>query len=163
MDEKAFVTLFRAHLQDVSKYLARRVEVRHIEDLASEIFEIAWRKRADCPTGFELPWLYRIASYVIANHRRKAENLFSFLPILDRDKTSPSAEDLALDGSDIALAYKKLSPADRQILSLVVFDNLTVAQCAVALGITANTASQKLKRARARLSKELDQLMSEND
>jgi DNA-directed RNA polymerase specialized sigma24 family protein len=43
MDEQAFIGLFRDHLQDVSKYLSRRTDSRHVEDLASEIFEIAWR------------------------------------------------------------------------------------------------------------------------
>lgn len=163
MDEQAFVSLFRDHLQDVSKYLVRRVSANQVEDLASDIFEIAWRKRADCPEGFELPWLYRIAGYVLANHRRKAENRLVHLSLLDSDKTSPSAETLALDGSEISLAYQKLGSSDRQILSLVVFDGLTITESAIALGITANTASQKLKRARARLAKELIQLMSEND
>ncbi|MFN5160083.1 MAG: RNA polymerase sigma factor [Rhodoluna sp.] len=162
MDEQAFIGLFRDHLQDVSKYLSRRTDSRHVEDLASEIFEIAWRKRADCPAGFELAWLYRISGFVLANHRRKAENRMIHLPIMDGDKTSPSAEDLALDGSGVAQAYQSLSSADRQILSLLVFEGLSVSEIAVVLGISQNTASQKLKRARARLASKLDQVVSEN-
>lgn len=163
MDEKEFVALFRLHLQSVSKYLARRVDSKHVEDLASEIFEIAWRKRADCPAGFELAWLYRIAGFVLANHRRKAENRVIHLAILEGDKTAPSAEELALDGSSIALAYRKLNQSDQQILSLLVFDDLSVQEIGVVLGISANTASQKLKRARAKLAKELDDLMSDSE
>ena len=163
MDEQSFVRLFRGHLQDISHYLVRRTSANHVEDLAGDIFEIAWRKRADCPEGFELPWLYRIAGYVLANHRRKTGHRFVHLSILDKDFTSPSAEDLALDGSDVARAYQKLGSSEREVRSLGVFEELTVAEIAIALGIKANTASQKLKRARARLAKELDQLMSEND
>lgn len=162
MDEHEFVLLFRNHLNDISRYLSRRVGVSHVEDLASEIFEIAWRKRAECPVGFELPWLYRIAGFVLANHRRKAENRLIHLPILEGDKTSPSAEDLALDGSDIARAYQLLSSTDRQLLSLLVFEDLSVSEIAVVLGTSANTASQKLKRARDRLAKKLEQIVSEN-
>lgn len=161
MDEQAFVTLFRVHLQSVSKYLSRRVESKHVEDLASEIFEIAWRKRAACPAGFELAWLYRISGFVVANHRRRAENRVIHLAILEGDKTAPSAEDLVLDGSDLARAYQSLNSADRQIISLLAFDGLNVSEIAVVLGISANTASQKLKRARARLSKELTRFESD--
>lgn len=163
MDENQFVALFRVHLVDISRYLSRRANTNHVEDLASEIFEIAWRKRAECPTGFELPWLYRIAGFVLANHRRKADNRFIYLPLLEGDKSSPSAEDLALDGSEIALAYQALSPTDRQILSLLVFEDLSVSEIAIVLGVSPNTASQKLKRARARLATKLNDLLSEND
>ena len=162
MDELEFVALFRNHLNDISRYLSRRVATSQVEDLASEIFEIAWRKRADCPRDFELPWLYRIAGFVLANHRRKSENRFIHLPILDSDRSSPSAEDLALDGSDIARAFHLLSPSDRQILSLLVFEGLSISEIAVVLELSANTVSQKIKRARDRLAKKLDQVVSEN-
>ncbi len=162
MDQQAFVALFREHLQDVSKYLVRRVPPNKVEDLASEIFEIAWRKKDACPKGFELAWLYKIAGFVVANHRRKAENKIIHLPLMDWDKAAPSAEDLALDGSDIAQAFAGLSASDRQVLSLLIFDGLSVAEIAVALGTSANTASQKLKRARQRLATNLDKQLSEN-
>jgi RNA polymerase sigma-70 factor (ECF subfamily) len=163
MDQQVFVAIFREHLQDVSKYLTRRVPVSAVEDLASDIFEIAWRKRQECPRGFELPWLYRIAGFVVSNYRRKAENRLIHLPILDTDRSAPSAEDLALDGSEIAHAFNQLSSTDRQILGLLVFEDLSVAQIAVALGISANTASQRLKRARERLAQKLEDGMSDKN
>ena len=46
----------------MSAYLARRVPRDDVEDLAADVFAIAWRKRASVTPGEELPWLYRIAS-----------------------------------------------------------------------------------------------------
>ncbi|NDC49655.1 MAG: sigma-70 family RNA polymerase sigma factor [Micrococcales bacterium] len=161
MDRDQFVTLFRAHLQDVSKYLSRRVDRDQVEDLASEIFEIAWRKKADCPEGMELAWLYKIAGFVVSNHRRKAVNRIIHLPILDTDKSAPSAEDMALDGSGVATAFASLSGSDRQLLSLLVFEELSIKEISVVLGTSENTTSQRLKRARERLAANLASQLSD--
>ena len=161
MDQVQFVATFRSHLQDISKYLTRRVEISQVEDLASEIFEIAWRKRESCPQGFELAWLYKIAGFVVSNHRRKLSRRAVMVPLLDHDRSAPSAEDVALDGSAVAQAFDELSAKDRQVLSLLVFEQLSIKEIAVVLGITENNTSQRLKRARERLAKNLKQQLSE--
>ena len=162
MDREQFVITFRAHLQDVSKYLSRRVAIDQVEDLASDIFEIAWRKKSECPEGMELPWLYKIAGFVVSNHRRKAVNRIIHLPILDTDRSAPSAEEMALDGSGIALAFRALSASDREVLSLLVFEDLSIKEIAIALGIRENTASQRVKRSRDRLAATLTSQLSDN-
>lgn len=161
MDQDKFVATFRSHLQDVSKYLTRRVEISNVEDLASEIFEIAWRKRESCPEGFELAWLYKIAGFVVSNHRRKLSRRAVMVPLLDHDRSAPSAEEVALDGSAVAQAFDELSAKDRQVLALLVFEELSIKEIAVVLGTTENNTSQRLKRARERLAKNLNQQLSE--
>jgi RNA polymerase sigma-70 factor (ECF subfamily) len=161
MDQDTFVATFRSHLQDVSKYLTRRVEISNVEDLASEIFEIAWRKRESCPEGFELAWLYKIAGFVVSNHRKKLSRRAVMVPLLDHDMSAPSAEDVALDGSGVAIAFDLLSAKDRQILSLYAFEQLSIKEIAVVLGTTENNTSQRLKRARDRLAKHLAQQVSD--
>lgn len=161
MDQQEFVATFREHLTPVSKYLTRRVDRSEVEDLAADIFEIAWRKRASCPTGMELAWLYKIAGYVVANHRRKQTRRGLSFAINDNDAAAPSAEDLAIGTSELAGAFASLSATDRQALSLIAFENLPVNQTAVALGVSANTASQRIKRARERLAKKLSEDMSD--
>ena len=86
VDQDKFVATFRSHLQDISRYLTRRVELNQVEDLASEIFEIAWRKRESCPEGFELAWLYKIAGFVVSNHRKKLSRRATTVPLLDHDR-----------------------------------------------------------------------------
>jgi len=161
MNQEQFVATFRSHLQDISKYLTRRVEISQVDDLASEIFEIAWRKRESCPEGFELAWLYKIAGFVVSNYRKKTSRRVILLPLLDNDLSSPSAEDVALDGSEISIAFGLLSSKDRQILSLLVFEQLSVKEISLVLGATENSTSQRLKRARERLAKHLGDQVSE--
>jgi RNA polymerase sigma-70 factor (ECF subfamily) len=161
VDQDKFVATFRSHLQDISRYLTRRVELNQVEDLASEIFEIAWRKRESCPEGFELAWLYKIAGFVVSNHRKKLSRRAITVPLLDHDRSAPSAEDVALDGSAVAQAFDELSAKDRQVLALLVFEQLSIKEIAVVLGTTENNTSQRLKRARERLVKNLKQQLSE--
>ncbi len=161
MDQVQFVATFRSHLQDISRYLTRRVELSQVEDLASEIFEIAWRKRDSCPEGFELAWLYKIAGFVVSNHRKKLSRRAVMVPLLDHDRSAPSAEDVALDGSAVAQAFDELSVKDRQVLALLVFEQLSIKEIAVVLGTTENNTSQRLKRARERLANNLKQQLSE--
>ena len=155
MNQQEFVATFRNHLPAVSKYLARRVARADVEDLASDIFEIAWRKRKEFKEGAELAWLYRIGGYVIANHRRR-EAKRAWLPLLDTDAAAPSAEDLGIANVSIAQAWAELKPAERNILALSTFDGLSVTELAVALEITPNTASQRLGRARKNFAEKLD-------
>ena len=156
MNEEQFVATFRQHLPAVSKFLVRRVARDEVDDLASEIFEIAWRKRSSFTQGSELAWLYRIGGYVIANHRRKETKLGAWLPLLDTDASAPSAESLGIANVSIAQAWGALKPAERNILALSAFDGLSVNELAVALEITPNTASQRLGRARKNFAEKLD-------
>jgi RNA polymerase sigma-70 factor (ECF subfamily) len=160
VNQQEFVATFRNHLPAVSKYLARRVSLSDVEDLASDIFEIAWRKRQDFQEGSELAWLYRIGGYVVANHRRKEANR-AWLPLLDTDAAAPSAEDLGIANVSIAQAWSKLKPSDRNILALSTFDGLSVTELAVALEISPNTASQRLGRARGRFAELLETKLSD--
>ena len=161
MDQQEFVATFREHLAPLSKYLTRRVDRSDVEDLAADVFEIAWRKRGSCPEGMQLAWLYKIAGFVVANHRRKQNRRGVSMQLLDTDAAAPSAEDLALSNGNLADAFASLSDADRQVLSLVAFEGLGIGEAAVALGVSANTASQRIKRARERLARKLSEALSD--
>jgi RNA polymerase sigma-70 factor (ECF subfamily) len=156
MNEEQFIATFRQHLPAVSKFLVRRVARDEVDDLASEIFEIAWRKRSSFTQGSELAWLYRIGGFVIANHRRKEIKRGAWLPLLYTDASAPSAESLGIANVSIAQAWGALKPAERNILALSAFDGLSVNELAVALEITPNTASQRLGRARKNFAEKLD-------
>ena len=71
MSPEEFNQVFRALLPEVSKFLARRLDASDVEDIASDLFELAWSKRDKIEKGQELPWLYKSARYLISNHYRK--------------------------------------------------------------------------------------------
>ncbi len=152
-----FEAVYRRHLPDVSAYLARRVDRADVEDLAADVFAIAWRKRDAVAPGEELPWLYRIASYQVANHRRRLAVRASALALFTAPDAAPAA-DAAFEGDpELARAWRGLTGAQREILALVVIDDLAVADAAIVLGITPNAASIRLHRAKKALAAALTQ------
>lgn len=155
MTPEQFVATYREHLPAISRYLGRRVDRDQVEDLAAMVFEVAWQKRNSVTLGQELPWLYKIASFQVSNFRRRQSSALKFLTLNLNPDHAPSPESLAVFDTDLAAGWAKLSPSDRALLALVALDGLGVSEAAEALGITANAASAKLHRARAKLSKYL--------
>ncbi len=150
--EQQFTTLYRESLPLISKYLFRRVEANQVEELCSQVFEIAWQKRTAAPAGFELPWLYRIAANVISNHRRSLARETSLIASLREPNSAPSAESIALADIELAEAWAKLKPAEQNVLALAAFEGLGVHEISLALGISGNAAAVRLHRARANLA-----------
>ena len=150
-----FVAIYTQHLPAVSRYLARRVDRADVDDLAADVFAIAWRKRAAVTEGEELPWLYRIASYQVANHRRRLAARISVLGLLSVPDSAPSAESLVTADAELARAWGAIASRDREVLALIALDDLSVGEAALALGITANAVSIRLHRARKALAAEL--------
>ena len=147
-----FASVYSEHLPAISRYLARRVERQHVEDLAADVFALAWRKRESVTKGEELPWLYRIAANLVANHRRKEAAAKSFISSLRPADSAPAADDIVNADQALATAWKQLKAADREVLALATFEELPVATIATALGISANAVSIRLHRARKQLS-----------
>jgi RNA polymerase sigma-70 factor (ECF subfamily) len=71
----AFRELFAATYGPIVAYARRRVSPDQVDDVVSEVYTTAWRRRADAhpgtlPDATALPWLYGIAANSIRNLRR---------------------------------------------------------------------------------------------
>ncbi|GAA3923769.1 RNA polymerase sigma factor [Microbacterium invictum] len=118
------------------------------DDLTAEVFTTAWRRRDDLPRGAELPWLYKTAGFVLANHRRRAATLpLHALPPL----TTPDHAEQAARSDELARALGRLSARDREVLMLHAWDGLDGNELATVLGVSRSGAQAALSRARARL------------
>jgi RNA polymerase sigma-70 factor (ECF subfamily) len=157
VNPQEFSTTYRLFLPQISKYLVRRVEPSSVEDLASQIFEIAWRKRDQAPKGFELPWLFKIAGFVVANHRRKEAAKTNLILALRPQDSSPSAEEIALSDLGLSEAWAKLSPRERQVISLSSFEGLDNKTAAKVLEISTNAYALRLSKAKTKLKALLSQ------
>lgn len=155
MDKVDFVRVYRELLPKIGQYLSRRVPLDEVEDIASLVFEVAWQKRSQVTPGEELPWLYRIAAFQVANFRRRQATLTNFLSTTLIPSSAPAAEELATFDLDLAAAWKGLSNSEQSLLALVAFEGLSVQDAAAATGITPNTASSRLHRARKKLAAKL--------
>lgn len=148
-DDGWFDQLFRAHAPAVHRYFVRRAPLE-AEDLAAEVLTLAWRRRDDVPDGAELPWLYRSAGFILANHRRKkAALLVEEFPDTP-DDADPA--DAAVTDDVVRRALGTLSDRDREVLLLHAWEGLTGEALAAALGISRSGGDAALSRARARLA-----------
>ena len=163
MDTEEFSALYREHLPALSRYLIRRVPVDVVEDLASDIIEVAWRKRNQAPKGKELAWLYKIAGYVVANYRTKTNNRNRILGLLIEPKSAPSAEAVAFGDQNLGIAWARLKPSEQQLISLSAFEDLNISEIAIAMSISPNAVSIRLHRAKTKLQDFLELQMGEDN
>jgi RNA polymerase sigma factor (sigma-70 family) len=154
----SFRVLYERHRDDVWRYLRRRADHHVAEDLLTEVFVVAWRRRGD-PPKHPLPWLYGVARYVLANHRRGAGREAALAERVGRAAVVVTDDHAELVGvrADLAAALRRLAPADREVLLLVAWEGLTCAEAAEVIGCRVPAARARLHRARKRLRAALDE------
>jgi RNA polymerase sigma-70 factor, ECF subfamily len=166
-DPAAFESFYRAHVEGVQRFVARRVSDRErAADLTADIFtvviESAARYRAD--RGTPEAWLYGIARMVVSGERRRAWRERNATQrvlgrrLLDADDTARAEARLDAEAGARSLyaAMSALSPAQRAVLELVALDGLSAGEAAAALGIRPITARARLHRARRHMAARLD-------
>jgi|SRR5579884_466636 len=146
-----FAALFAAHYGAVHAYGSRRVGPDAADEIAAETFLVAWRRFDDMPPE-ALPWLYGVARNIVLRHRTKTGRYLQTLEALQR---APIA---GRDGGDdydpgLWIAWGKLREEDREVLALVAWEELSVAEAARVLGCPAPLFSVRLHRARRRLER----------
>ena len=160
-----FGGLFERYADEIYRYIARRLGEEAAPDLVAEVFLIAFRGR----TGFEpdrglvRPWLYGITSHVISRHRRTEMRRNRALARLPEPPAAEPFEERAAERIDartlrpgLAQALTRLSAAERDLLLLVAWADLSYDEAAQALGIPAGTARSRLHRLRAKLRGHLE-------
>ncbi|MEU4324729.1 RNA polymerase sigma factor [Nonomuraea dietziae] len=156
-DPEQFAGLFDRYIQQIHRYVARRLGTQAADDIAAETFLAAFRRRAsyDLTQRLARPWLYGIATTLMARHRRGEER---FLRALSRTGVDPLPEPMsdavvgrvAAQEEDrrLAGALAGLSQGDRDVLLLVAWGDLTYEEVATALGVPIGTVRSRLHRAR---------------
>lgn len=162
MTPEQFNAVYRSQLGEISRFLARRVAPDEVDDLAADLFEIAWQKRSAIPEGLELPWLYKTARYLIANHRRKIQNRARIFNLLSAPEAAPSAESIALADIQLGSAWEKLSAFDRELLALWALEGLEVKEIALVLELSSNATGIRITRAKEKLRILLEQENSDD-
>lgn len=156
-DPAAFSPIFSRYFVPVYAYLARRVGSDVADDLTAQVFVVAFeRRRAFHPhQGSALPWLYRIATNLLANHRRAEQRLLQLSARLGDERTRAhehsGADDRALAAVDLecaAAAIADLDPSQRDALLLHIWAGLGYDEIAIALDVPVGTVRSRLWRAR---------------
>jgi RNA polymerase sigma-70 factor (ECF subfamily) len=151
MTAEEFNALFRAQLAEITRFLARRLPSEAVDDVAADLFALAWAKRSSIPKDLELPWLYKAARYLIANYHRKETGRAKIFSTLQEPIAAPSAESIALADLELSEAWQQLAPKDKEALGLWALEGLEPQAIAVALGLSTNAVNIRLSRAKKNL------------
>ncbi len=161
-DPAAFAEFYRAHVDEVTRFVARRVADPHLAaDLTAEVFLAVIEAAVSYRGSFGGPrtWLYGIARNVVAAEFRRAarerrgESLVAGRRLLEADDIDRMTAkiDAARAVRELHESLRALPEGERAVLELVAVDDLTVAEAAAALGIRPVTARVRLYRARRTL------------
>lgn len=147
---------FERHAPRLQAY-ARRLAGADAEDLVSEAFLVAWRRRDDLPDAEHLlfAWLVATVRRLAANQRRRTATRDEHWRAAVREywHLSPASPEEAVAEREEALAaLGELSETDRELLLLLAWEGLTPEQAGEVLGITRTTLAVRLHRARRRLA-----------
>ncbi|WP_277212698.1 RNA polymerase sigma factor [Isoptericola croceus] len=156
--DQVFDEVFRALYPEVLRFVQRRADSDVAEDLASEVFTIAWDRWSRVPREVR-PWLFGVARNVLAEDRRVQGRRYR-LELRIGAEREPVGDEYALSTTalDLRLAWARLSDADRETLALVAWDGLTGREAAKVLGCTRAAFSVRLSRARRRLQRLLGEV-----
>ena len=146
----------------VNAFATYRIGRHAAEDVLSETFLVAFRRRADYEAGVEsaVPWLLGIASRLIRRHRAvEAKHWRSFAAAVSGEEhSSEGGLDAALtridaerEVSGLRARIAALAPRDRETLLLYAWQGLSYDEVAAALGVPVGTVRSRLNRVRKRL------------
>ena len=170
-EPELFGVLFDRHFATIHRYLERRIGAESADELAGDVFRIAFEQRHRFRPLHEsaLPWLYGLATNLMLKRWRGERRRLRALARLD---TASDRGIAFLDGTEERLdartaraalldALASLPQRDRDIIVLVAWEELSYAEVAVALAIPVGTVRSRLNRARRTLRELLGDIGNE--
>lgn len=163
IDERLW-EVYERHYRDIYAYCRRRVSVDLVDDVVSETFVVAWRKRDVMPEGEDtLPWLYGVAYRVVLHKWRgsgRGQRLEAKLASLGVGGVSSAEEVMVIseESRQVIQAASRLRPKDQELLRLAFWEELSHSEVAQVLGIKPDAVRQRVSRALKALANEYDRL-----
>ncbi len=155
----SFVEVVRRHETAVHGFLARRAGPQVAADLLGEVWLRAFAGRGGYdPAHLDArPWLYGIARNVLRAHwRARPDQAAAPETACDPWDAVVDRLDAAARAGMLVSALRALPSAEREVLLLVAWEQLTPTQAAAVLGVPPGTARSRLHRARTALRLALD-------
>lgn len=138
---------------DLLSFLRRRVGADDAPDLLGETLVVAWRRIDDLPPDAEQArmWLFGVARGVVMNYRRGERRRWALADRIRGNlrggETSPPAD----ENVEVIDAIARLKPDLAELVQLVHWERMTLAEAAVVVGIPASTARSRYQRAKDEL------------
>ena len=160
-----FGHIYDRHFPGIYRYIASRVGPDEADDLTAETFIDAFRRREsfDPARGDVRPWLFGIATRLVAQHRRAEARRYRALARTPAEPDPGGHDDrvAALVSAQarrepLLRALAGLSNEDRDVLLLIALGGLSYEEVAAALSIPPGTVASRLSRARRKVRSVLD-------
>jgi RNA polymerase sigma factor (sigma-70 family) len=155
-----FGHLYDRHFPGIYRYIASRLGSDEADDLTAETFIDAFRRRAsfDPARGAVRPWLFGIATRLVAQHRRAEARRYRALARTPAEPDPGGHEDRVAARvsaqarrEPLLRALAGLSDDDRDVLLLIALGGLSYEEVAAALSIPPGTVASRLSRARRKV------------
>jgi RNA polymerase sigma factor (sigma-70 family) len=163
-DDEQFAAVYDRYAPMLFRYAARRLGRDQAEDAVSETFLTAFadRSRFDPERGQLRAWLFGILTHKISRQHRAETARYRMLAVLPSPVPAADAAERAVEAawaasarSALAAALATLAPADRDVLLLIAWADLSYPEVAEVLGVPVGTVRSRLHRARRTLRRDL--------
>lgn len=166
-----FAEVVRRHQSRVFAILHRyERDAQRVEDLAQETFVKAWRALEQFDGRAPLEhWISRIAVRVAIDHLRRQKHRQNEIALSDlgddaldwlRSAGEKDGPDPRGAAEILELAMRELSPADRAVITMQELEGRSVKEIAKTIGASGVAVRVRALRARARLKRALEKLLS---
>src|SRR3954469_3734403 len=169
-DDDAFAVLYERYAPRIGAYLMRLVGDEHLaQDLTHEVFVSALRRlRTDRPPIAVGPWLYRIARNASIDVHRRAQivrhvpldGASEQRPSVSRESRPEAAAEVRQWLEQLRDVLGGLSETHRTVLVLRELEGLSNREIGDRLGVSRPAVEGLLFRARTKLRREYDELVS---
>lgn len=146
-----FSALYRAYYPVILSTCVRRLGNRQLaEDAAHDVFRIAWQHYPK--ENLDVAWLYATARNVVGNEYRRLARSGAALARLE----PAEAAQTSTDALEVRTAMTRLREADRELLYMAYWEDLSAQEMGEILGISPAAVWVRLTRARTLLRQMLD-------
>ena len=173
-DDEAFSTLVQKHQKSVHALVWRKVnDFHHAEEITQDTFLQAYKKLSTLKNPNQFAgWLYVIANRRCINwlqrHKPAMQSLedTSVAEIEESSYIHYAAEQREAEGTEyryeiVQKLLSKLPESERTVVTLYYLGEMTAKEISKFLGVSVNTITSRLRRARARLREDQELMVQE--
>lgn len=154
---KSFEVFFRNNYQLVVSVVQNRLGPSgDVEEIVASAFQVAWQ-HYERGNELSVPWLYGVVRNLVGNEYRRRDRSIALVEKLTSEAQVASSA-VESEVNLVRDALDTLPEAQREILIMAYWDELTPDEIARVLSISTGNARVRLTRARKVLRTAIDQL-----
>lgn len=163
-EPERFAMVFDRHADEIHRFVLRRLGPQVAMDIVAEVFLVAFRNRQryDLRRVDARPWLYGIAIRLVRGYRRMESRRIRALARVEVPRAAEPFEEQVTARvaaqqlhPRLAEVLARLSGADRDLLLLVAWADLSYEEVAQALDVPLGTVRSRLHRVRKKVRRAL--------